>query len=133
MADGCSRTGVVDGKKKVFELVTNVNQPPKTSRQERVHQQHKMINSRRSPPEQRIRFWLMHFSVTKLSITFLAAFVGMCAIYAAFFYALETKCCDDPDMGFDEIFAFSVQTASTIGACASKALWWHRYLHHRPP
>ena len=110
-----SRTGVVDGKKVVFELVTNVTQKPKSSREERVSTRHEMVNSHRSPLEQRIRFWLMHFSVLKLSVTFLGAFIGMCVVFAGFFFSLPTGCCGDPEMPFTDTFAFSVQTATTIG------------------
>ncbi len=110
-----SRTGVVDGRRVVFELRSNITQAPKTSRQERVALRHEMINSRRTHPEQRLRFWLMHFSVSQLSITFLAAFVGMCVIFSGIFYALEQGCCGDPEMPFSAMFAFSFQTAATIG------------------
>lgn len=110
-----SRTGVVDGRRVVFELRSNITQPPKTSRQERVALRHEMINSKRTHLEQRLRFWLMHFSVSQLSITFLGVFVGLCVIFTGFFYALERGCCGDPDMDFSANFAFSVQTAATIG------------------
>lgn len=110
-----SRTGVVDGKKVVFELVTNVTQKPKSSREERVSTRHEMVNSHRSPLEQRIRFWLLHFSVLELSVTFLGASIGMSVVYAGFFYSLPTGCCGDPEMPFSDTFAFSVQTATTIG------------------
>ena len=111
-----SRTGVVDGRKVVFELRTNITQLPKTSRQERLTRKHEIINSNRTHMEQRIRLWLMRFSVLQLSITFLAAFVAMCVAYAGLFYALEEGCCGDSEMLFTDTFAFSVQTAATIGA-----------------
>jgi len=109
------RTGIVDGKKVVFELRTNVNEKPKTSREERMKRRREIINSNRSGLEIRVRFWLMHFSVEALSASFLAAFVAMNVIYAGFFYALENNCCDDPNLSFGEMFAFCVQTSATIG------------------
>merc|ERR1719401_1099574 len=39
------RTGVVDGKKVVFELRTDVTQAPATPRRERVGTRHKVINA----------------------------------------------------------------------------------------
>jgi inward rectifier potassium channel len=109
------RTGIVDGKKVVFELRTNVNQKPKISREERMKRKREIINSNRSGLEVRVRFWLMHFTVEALSASFLAAFVAMNVIYAGFFYSLEDTCCDDPNLSFGEVFAFCVQTSATIG------------------
>lgn len=119
------RTGVVDGKKVVFELRTNVNEKPKVSREERMKRKREIVNSNRSGLEVRIRFWLMHFTVEALSASFLAAFVAMNVIYAAFFYALDGTCCDDPELSFGEVFAFCVQTSATIGygAMAPSGRW----------
>lgn len=109
------RTGVVDGKKVVFELKTNVNQKPATQRKERLERRHVIVNAHRSPLEVRIRFWLMHFSLPKLSAAFLAFFVMMNVAFAGLFYATEEHCCGDPSMTFGENFAFSIQTSTTIG------------------
>lgn len=57
----------------------------------------------------------MNFSVGMLIVIFFVAFVGMCLFYAALYYALEDGCCGDPDVSFSDTFAFSVQTATTIG------------------
>lgn len=119
------RTGIVDGKKVVFELRTNVNEKPKISRGERMKRRREIVNSNRSGIEVRVRFWLMRFTVEVLSASFLAAFVAMNVIYAAFFYALEDTCCNNPDLTFGEVFAFCVQTSATIGygAMAPSGTW----------
>ncbi|KAG7345173.1 inward rectifier potassium channel [Nitzschia inconspicua] len=109
------RHGVVDGKKVVFELRSNVTQRPKLSRKERVQRINTIINSNRSSWEVRFRFYLMHFSVGAMSLSFFAAFVATCVIFASLYYALEDGCCGNPDLSFAETFAFSVQTATTIG------------------
>jgi len=109
------RTGVVDGKKVIFELKTNITQKPKTSRYERMHRKFEMIGSERSGWEYRIRFYLMHFSVGMLSLIFLAAFVALNVIFAGFFYAIQDRCCGDRSTSFGENFAFSIQTSMTIG------------------
>jgi hypothetical protein len=109
------RTGNVDGKKKMFELKTNVTKRPTIGRKERLKNKHLIINSDRSGMEYRIRFWLMHFKVYSLSYAFLAAFVIMNAVYAAFFYALEEGCCGEPEMTFGDNFAFAIHTSTTIG------------------
>jgi len=107
--------GMIDGRKVVFELGTNVTQKPKTSRRDRVRRRYQMINSKRTHFEQRLRFWLMHFSVAQLSVTFLGVFVAMCAVFAGLFSMLEEGCCSDAGKTFTDMFAFSVQTAATIG------------------
>lgn len=119
------RTGIVDGKRVVFELRTNVSKKPTLSRKERLSRMHVVENSKRSKAEYRIRFYLMHLSVHVLSVYFLAAFIAMNVIYAGFFYALEDKCCDDPYMSFGEVFAFSIQTSTTIGygSMSPTGLW----------
>ncbi|KAG7369969.1 inward rectifier potassium channel [Nitzschia inconspicua] len=109
------RHGVVDGKEIVFELKSNVTQRPKLCRKERVQRIDSNINSNRSSWEVRFRFYLMRFSVGGMTLAFFAAFVTMCVIFAALYYALENGCCGDPDLNFAETFAFSVQTATTIG------------------
>lgn len=109
------RTGIVDGRKVVFELRTNVTQKPAISRQERMQGSHVILNSKRSTWEVRLRFWLMRFKITTLSVVFLGAFVVMNVIFAGFFYATSDGCCDDPEMSFGETFAFAVQTSTTIG------------------
>jgi hypothetical protein len=109
------RTGVVDGKKVVFELRTNVTQKPLIGRTIRLRTRHDLINSERSGVEMRIRFWLMHFTVSRLLWAFLAVFIAMNVVFAGFFFVVDAKCCDDTDMTFGEIFAFTVQTSTTIG------------------
>lgn len=109
------RTGIVDGRTVVFELKTNITQKPDQSRKERMMRQREVINSNRSGLEVRLRFWLMHFTVGALSISYLAAFVGMNLIYAGLFYALDDRCCNDPEMSFGDMFAFCVQTSTTVG------------------
>ena len=109
------RTGVVDGKKVVFELRTNVTQRPKTPRNERLSRRHVIMNSDRSSPEVRLRFWLMHFQLTSLSASFLGVFVLLNVLFAGLFYATDGRCCGDPELTFGQVFAFSIQTSSTIG------------------
>ena len=60
------RVGIVDGKKVVFELLTNVTQRPVTSRQDRVSRHIEIVNASRSSWEARFRFWLMHFNLLRL-------------------------------------------------------------------
>ena len=81
------RTGVVDGKKVVFELHTDVTQKPATDRSERLHQRHIITNSDQSNWEVRLRFWMMHFSVARLSSLYLGAFIVMNVVFAGLFYA----------------------------------------------
>jgi inward rectifier potassium channel len=123
------RHGVVDGKKVVFELKSDVTQKPKESRKERVQRINTIVNSDRSSWEVRLRFYLMHFSVGALSVTFFAFYLAMNLIFAIFFYFLENGCCDNPDLSFMDTFAFSVQTAATIGYGAlSPAGHWAHFL-----
>lgn len=109
------RTGVVDGKKVVFELRSDVTQRPKTPRKDRVQRQHVIQNSDRSSPEVRLRFWLMRFPLWSLTASFLGVYVLLNVVFAGFFYATDGRCCDEPDLTFGEVFAFSIQTSSTIG------------------
>ncbi len=109
------RTGIVDGKTVVFELGTNVTQAPTISRKHRMQRRREILNSNRSGLEIRVRFWLMHFTVGALSVSFLAAFIAMNVLYAGLFYAVEGGCCDDPDISFGQTFAFCIQTSTTIG------------------
>jgi inward rectifier potassium channel len=109
------RTGIVDGKKVVFELRTNVTQRPKTSRSQRLDRRHIIQNSNRSSPEVRLRFWLMHFKLTSLTACFLGAYVALNVFFAGLFYALDGRCCGNPELTFGQVFSFSIQTSSTIG------------------
>jgi len=109
------RRGVVDGKTVVFELLTDVTQKPDTPRSERLERYHMIANANRSSREVRFRFWMMHFSVARLVVVFLAAFVVTNVVFAAFFYSLDGRCCGDPDFTFSQVFAFTVQTSTTIG------------------
>jgi hypothetical protein len=109
------RTGIVDGKKVVFELHTNVTQKPATDRSERLHQKHVIIKSDQSNWEVRVRFWMMHFSVSRLSVAYLGAFIAMNTIFAGFFYAEAGRCCGDTTLTFSNVFAFTIQTSTTIG------------------
>lgn len=109
------RTGIVDGKKKIFELLKDVTQKPETPRSERLTRSREIVNSNQSNWEARSRFWLMHFSVAQLSVLYLATFIVMNVIFATFFYALEGHCCGDPELKYRDSFAFTVQTSTTIG------------------
>lgn len=110
------RTGVVDGKKVVFELVTDVTQKPETSRKERMERPTVIVNADKSPWEVRMRLWFLHFSLITLTVVFLVSFVAMNLSFATLFYFLaENRCCGDEGLTFGEVFAFSIQTSTTIG------------------
>jgi len=109
------RTGVVDGRKVVFELLTNVTKLPKTPRSQRLKRKHVIINASKSLLETRLRLWLMHFNLTYLSIAFFAAFIFVNFIFAGLFYWNDTRCCGDPDFTFADVFNFAFQSSSTIG------------------
>ena len=109
------RTGIVDGRKVVFELLSDVTQRPEISRKERLKRSHQVVNANRSNWETRIRFWLMHFTVSRLSIVFFASFIAMNVIFAGFMYIDEKKCCNDSNFTFADVFNFAVQTSTTIG------------------
>ena len=110
------RSGIVDGKKIVFELQTDVTQKPSISRKERLERSHVIVHSDRSSWEVRCRLWLMHFRLTTLSAVFLIFFVSMNLVFATMFYFLaDDRCCSDISMTFSQVFAFSVQTSTTIG------------------
>ena len=110
------RTGIVDGKKIVFELRTNVNEKPTTSRQERIQRSHVITNASKSHWEVRLRLWMMHFGLPRLSIAFLGVFIAMNVVFAVVFYFSDPNhCCGDPGLSFEEVFAFCVQTSTTIG------------------
>jgi len=109
------RTGIVDGKKVVFELHTDVTQKPETDRSERLIKQHMVMNSNRSSWEVRVRFWMMHFSVARLSWAFLGVFVAINAVFAGLFYIDQGHCCADSTLSYREVFDFTIQTSSTIG------------------
>ena len=110
------RTGIVDGRKVVFELLTNVTQRPTTSREERLSRSHYVMNSNKSNWEIRVRFWLMHFNVVRLSIIYFSIFILMNVLFAILFYYCDTrKCCNDSEFTFADVFNFSVQTSTTIG------------------
>lgn len=109
------RMGVVDGRKVVFELLSNVTQRPSTSRNERLNLSHEVVNSERSSWETRMRLWLMHFEVPTISAVFLISFIFMNLLFAIAFYYTENKCCDDDTFTFGEVFAFTIQTSTTIG------------------
>ena len=109
------RTGIVDGKKKVFELKSGITNKPETSRLDRVKRKHEIINANKSPIEVRLRLWLMHFTLSQLLLLFLGTFILVNVIFACLFWALEERCCGDPDMSFSDVFAFTVHTSTTIG------------------
>jgi inward rectifier potassium channel len=109
------RHGVVDGKKVVFELKSNITQKPKESRKQRVQRTNAIINSNRSSIEVRFRLFLMKFSVGAMTVTFFSLFVLLNLVFAAFFYSLENGCCGDRDDSFGDTFAFAVQTSTTVG------------------
>lgn len=109
------RTGIVDGKRVVFELLSDVTQRPTTSRKERLNRSHTVVNSARSSWETRVRLWLMHFEVPTISAVFLICFIFMNVLFAIAFYYTDEKCCADDSFTFGEIFAFTIQTSTTIG------------------
>ncbi|KAL7547479.1 hypothetical protein ACHAWF_017133 [Thalassiosira exigua] len=109
------RTGVVDGKKVVFELLTGVTRRPDRSRDERLAVKHEVVNSDQSSWDVRVRFWLMRFKLVRLTWIFLLSFVLVNLLFAGFFYALDGHGCGDPDMTYANVFAFTVQTSTTIG------------------
>jgi len=109
------RTGIVDGRKVVFELKTDVTQKPAIPRKDRVQRRHVIMNADRSSWEIQARFYLMHFTVARLTVVFFAAFVALNAVFAGFFYATDGRCCGDPDLRFRQVFDFTIQTSTTIG------------------
>ena len=109
-------TGVVDGKKIMFELRTDVTQKPALSRKERLERSHIILNSDRSTWEVRGRLWLMQFRLSTLCAVFLVFFISMNLVFATLFYFLaEDRCCGNANLTFSEVFAFSIQTSTTIG------------------
>lgn len=109
------RTGVVDGRRVIFELREDVTQKPEMDRKERLRHSHSIIHGNRSPFETRVRFWLMKFSVSYLSLIYFASFIAMNVIFAGFFYIHENRCCGDLDFTFADTFNFAIQTSTTIG------------------
>ena len=111
------RTGIVDGKKVTFELLSDVTQKPLIPRKERLQRRHITINADRSNQEVRLRFWLMRFSLQRLSLAFFASFILMNLVFAILFYFVtgDQRCCGDPSFTFGNTFAFTIQTSTTIG------------------
>eukprot|EP00934_Nitzschia_sp_Nitz4_P005509 Nitzschia sp. Nitz4//scaffold47_size129522//86790//88187//NITZ4_003560-RA/size129522-processed-gene-0.48-mRNA-1//-1//CDS//3329552827//5499//frame0 len=109
------RIGVVDGKRKVFELLTDVTKPPTVSRKERMQRRIQVVRADRSRLEFRIRFWLMQFSLLNITIAYFSLFVLLNVVFGGFFYILEGKCCGDEEFTYADNFAFAVQTSTTIG------------------
>ena len=110
------RTGVVDGRKVVFELRQNVNQRPQIPRCERLRRKHIITNAKLSPLETRLRLAFMHFSVVQISILYFVAFIGIITFYATLMYVLdEGHSIGNPDATFADVFDFAVQTSCTIG------------------
>jgi inward rectifier potassium channel len=109
------RTGVVDGRRVIFELKEDVTDRPKVLRKERLLRSHTVINGNKSPMETRVRFWLMRFTVSKLSVIYFAAFIAMNVIFAGFFYIDTNRCCGDVEFTFADTFNFAIQTSTTIG------------------
>ena len=115
------RTGIVDGKKIVFELNSDVTQRPTESRDSRLKRKHVILNANRSSWEFRARFFLLHFKLTTISVSFLLTFFALNLVFALLFYLLPNGCCADPQMTYMENFAFALQTSSTIGYGAFSA------------
>mmetsp|Transcript_14575 Transcript_14575/g.20599 ORF Transcript_14575/g.20599 Transcript_14575/m.20599 type:complete len:444 (+) Transcript_14575:106-1437(+) len=109
------RTGVVDGRKVVFELLNNVTQKPATSRKERLKRSHEVVNSDQSNWEVRIRFWCLHFKVSTLSLMFFVTLIALNAAFAGLFYIHDERCCGDEEFSYADVFNFCVQTSTTIG------------------
>jgi hypothetical protein len=57
----------------------------------------------------------MHFKLISLTASFLGVFVLLNVLFAGLFYATDGECCGDADLSFGQVFAFSIQTSSTIG------------------
>jgi Ion channel len=110
------RTGVVDGRKVVFELRQNVTQKPGTSRNERLKRNHIIANANRSPLETRLRLACMHLSVVQISIVYFITFIALNVFYATLFYLLDPEhSLGDSEADFADTFNFAVQTSCTIG------------------
>ena len=111
------RTGIVDGKKVVFELhSTGVTKSrPSIPRSERLRQEHEIVHSNASNWEIRLRFVLMQWTVSMLSIIYLVSFLVMNVLFAVLFWVSPDKCCGDPSYKFSHVFAFTIQTSTTIG------------------
>lgn len=109
------RIGIVDGQKKVFELLTDVTKPPDTPRKERVKRKIRVVNSAVSRREYRLRFWMMKFSLLNLTLAYFVAFIALNLVFGALFYLLRDNCCGDEELTYWDNFAFSVQTSTTIG------------------
>ncbi|CAB9511889.1 Inward rectifier potassium channel [Seminavis robusta] len=109
------RTGVVDGRKVIFELKENVTKKPAAPRSERLQRSHVVINGHRSSFETRVRLWLMKFNVTSLSFIYFASFIAMNVVFGGLFYIQDAKCCGDEEFTFADVFNFAVQSSTTIG------------------
>jgi Ion channel len=110
------RTGVVDGRKVIFELRQNVNQKPETSSKERLKRKHVIANAKTSSLETRLRLAFMHLNVIQISIVYFLTFVAMNVFYAALFYVVNPEhSVGDEEANFADVFNFAVQTSCTIG------------------
>jgi Ion channel len=110
------RTGVVDGRKVVFELRQNVTKKPETSRQDRLKRKHTIVNANVSPLETRLRLAFMHLSVFQISIVYFLTFIALNVFYAGLFYLLDPEhSVGDVEADFSDVFNFAIQTSCTIG------------------
>ena len=106
-----SRTATVDGKRITFSLVKNVSQRPETSRAERTHLDWRSINVNETSAIKRFavkaRRWLTKRDIPMLTMLYLAAFLGINALFALiFYYGDEGRCCEDPTMTYAQVFDF---------------------------
>jgi inward rectifier potassium channel len=113
------RKVVIDDRTVTFELMKNVTQLPKISREERSKFQVNNINVNRRHllcgTEHRIRRWLMKFEIASLTLIYLSTFVAVNAVFAGLWYIDQERCCEDSTLTFSQVFDFAVQTSSTIG------------------
>jgi hypothetical protein len=113
------RTVVIDDRTVTFELMKNVTQLPKISREERSKMQFHNINVSRKNimrgREYLIRRWLLQFEIGSLTLIYLSTFVTVNAVFAGLWYIDQDKCCEDSTLTFSQVFDFPVQTSSTIG------------------
>ena len=112
------KTVVCDGKEVRLQLVKAVNDLPAVPRSERMNITMEHSNVPRGVKgnwESKLRWWLMSFNNSSLALMYLAIFVIINAIFAGLWMIPEEKCCEDPDMSYDQLFDFSIQTSTTIG------------------
>ena len=110
------RRALLHGKEVCFELRENVTQRPPIEHGTKNNKSSlTLINAERSNWEIRMRLWMIGFSLTQVTVAYLALFVVLNLVFAGLFLANPDGCCDDPDLTLAQTFDFAVQTSSTIG------------------